>query len=219
MSNEQKKKDTITRSEYEEYLRLKAEKKPSIVELVPELSKKPKDALDLQMEADFKKESEQAQLSAQGRHEKEEIEAKQRLQEQEDKKNIERYNAEFLGELPEHKILRKAILEARTPEEQRKLREEYHNLHYQVPTRVLTFKKIITFECESEGVKLVKVGNEWKIRGIDEHSLDRFKETPKVTTDSQTGLPSLYTFLITNMGLYQLKKSGQYVDLHIELED
>ena len=193
------------------------EEELKVFEFVPE-PQEPKTVLEVQMEADIKKEAEQAQLEAQGRHEKEEAEGKERLADQEQKRNIERYNAEFIGELPEHKPIRLAISKAHTVEERKQLIQQYTDLHYQVP-RTLTFRKIVTYECEGEGVRLVKSGDKWTVRGITEHSFDHLKETPKVTIDPITKLPSLYTFLIVNEGLYKVLRRGQYCDLHIKLED
>jgi hypothetical protein len=204
------------RSQYDSYLN---SKKP--IELIPEVPETPKDPVDVQAGLDAKALSEQMALEAQGRREKEEYEAKERLAEQEAKKNRDAYNREFDGELPRHRELRKAILESGNlkTEQRLKLLQEYSDLHYEYPQVVPTFKKVVHYECEQMGLKFVKQNGKWVVKGIHDYDLERFKETPTVSVDPETKLPIGYTFLIRNMGLYQLKKSGQYADLKIKLED
>jgi len=166
-----------------------------------------------------------AEENAKLRRQKEEFDARQREAEYKEKKEIAAWAAQFDGETPRHREIRTVLYELATQhgpdveQKQRELREEYNTLHYQYPNVVPTFTKVVYYECEQMGLKILKQGKNWVVRGLSEHDLDRFKETPKVILDTITKMPIGYTYLIRNSALYDFKKSGQYADLKIKIVD
>lgn len=154
-----------------------------------------------------------------------ELEAKTAELEHKQAHDIAEWARQFDGETEEHRTWRQRLYEINSKygdkapktieEERQKLRQLYNDKHYEYPTIVPTFRKVVTYECERMGLKLIKIGNRWMVQG----NLEHFKEIPKAIVDNETGLPIGYTFLVHNAALYEFKKSGMYADIHIKLED